>query len=1073
MNIHESQQTLSLSNSINLNLGQLQHIKIAQNPTPEIGDYEETFKIKQQPLELSSSNQKYLNQLEQLKIQAYNHQNGNQAIENNLQNSQKDKKIDYQDFKNNLELNQGSFNPSLIQKNLPFTPPIFQSDRETPYSNFLSSQQNHNSNSFIPQIQLIKNNQQGEQVDRFMSSSPLQEMQSFYLNHNNQNDIAFSNEQQQQQTLEERYNNFQEFKNQQIQQRYQLENIPQQQNNFVSNLTQSNQTQNFDINNENKQDILFSNMKNQQLQKQNLQQMQTFNTQQNSEQFSEKKDYGNILQSLEREDIFQQKIERLKNQKQKNVQNEQQNNLPYNNQEIYDTGIGAKEFDEIEMLVQRENFENQMIELNDETENLYNEAIQFVNISKQKDQEMDKELIRQKKDLEEFRRKINEMKSTELTNGGSDGNENILLKKMDLQKLLFKIEDLKYQIHNQSRSQSPVKKLNSNTKYSQTRSYFQNTDEKIKKKVQISSSQSSVLFNFMNGKSYLSPKNYLEVTERIIGKQSVQHSQNLTPPRYGIKPSKIGSASNSKSQHNNNHSVSSTQSHNFNKNFPIKSDKKDYSLDRNSNRIISNFNNQLRLSQLNDTQQNQFVNQNTQSPNTQFNFENTPKKISEQQIPQQTFQNIEPQNNQSFNEQQVNNQLSTNKNNTNSFFKNSPMNRNSANQQFMQSPMSTQSLSTQQGRNVQTNGCYRFENLENNIFLVQSKTLNSPIISLIGKERLIVARPFKGTLQKTGSSRVITDGETYSFEKIYMVVSQITKNLKSEILVRNALDNHFKNIFIIGTKSSQKKQIQLEVLQLLQETFRTKILTIIQNNYSCRVKLRYNENVFESQQTVSKLPSSSPSFPQSQSQNQDKSYPIVDDITIEFNSLDTNIHDKIIILNEAVQRIVELIADNKKTKIPQNKQLQQSQAFSNLLRSKVRTIKLSLIVFSHSGIECKQSYRVSTTNHIIDPDRRTPFQIFKDSFHVNSSQQYINQQPPTFRSFIANSYAQSQQFQQQNNNSLSNTLGFKENKILNDENLVIFSCAPILKYFEQARVLFKSANAFEKQCRKLNKQQKQ
>ncbi|EAS01784.1 hypothetical protein TTHERM_00564300 (macronuclear) [Tetrahymena thermophila SB210] len=1061
MNINESQQTLPLSNSINLNLGQLNHIKIVQNPTPEIGDYEETFKQNKQLLELSSSNQKYLNQLEQLKIQAYNEQNGIQDRENNLQSSQKDKKIDYQDFKNNLELNQGSFNPSLIQKNLPCTPPIFQSDRETPYSNFLSSQQNHNSNSFIPQIQLIKN-QQGEQEDRFMSSSPLQEMQSFYLNHNNQNDIAFSSQQQQQLTFEERYNNFQEFKNQQTQQQNQLENLPQQQNNFVSNLAQSNQTQNFDTNNDNKQDILFNTAKNQKLQQQNLQQQAIFNNQQNNQQYYQENDYGNILQSLEREEIFQQKIESLKNQKQKNMQNEQQNNLAYKDQEIYDTGIGAKEFDEIEMLVQRENFENQMIELNDETENLYNEAIQFVNVSKQKDQEMDKELIRQKKDLEEFRRKINEMKSTELTNGNSDGNENILLKKIDLQKLLFKIEDLKYQIHSQSRSQSPVKKLAGNTKYSQTRSYFQNTDEKIKKKVQMNTSQSQVLLNFMNGKSYLSPKNYLEVTERIIGKKSVENSQNLTPPRYGLKASKIGSASNSKSYHNNNNSIQSQQSNSFNKNFPIKSDKKDYSLDRTSNRIISNFNNQLRQSQLNDTIQN----------NTQFKFENTPKKNSGQQILQQTFQYTEPQNNQSFNELQSN-QLSNNKNNTNNFLKNSPMNRNSINLQFIQSPMSTQSLSTQQGRNSQANGCNRFENLENNIFLVQSKTLNSPIISLIGKDRLIVARPFKGTLQKTGSNRVITDGETYTFEKMYMVVSQITKNLKSEILVRNALDNHFKNIFIIGTKSSQKKQIQLEVLQLLQETFRTKILTIIQNNYSCRVKLRYNENVFESQTSVSKLPTSSPSFPQSQSQNQDKSYPIVDDIAIEFNSLDTNINDKIIILNEAVQRIAQLIIDNNKTKIPQNKQLQQSQALQNLLRSKVRTIKLSLIVFSHSGIECKQSYRVSTTNHIIDPDRRTPFQIFKESFHVYSSQQYSNQQPPTFRSFVANSNAQSQQFLQQNNNNLSNTLGFKENKILNDENLVIFSCAPILKYFEQARALFKSANVFEKQCRKLNKQQKQ
>ncbi|KAL4437909.1 hypothetical protein ABPG74_001080 [Tetrahymena malaccensis] len=1070
MNINESQQTLPLSNSINLNLGQLQHIRIIQNPTPEIGDYGEAFQIKKQSLELSSSNQKYLNQLEQLKIQAQNDQNNIQDTENNLKSSQKDKKIDYQDFKNNLELNQGSFNPSLIQKNAPFTPPIFQSDRETPYSNFLSSQQNHNSNCFIPQIQLIKNNQQGEQEDRFMSSSPLQEIQSFYLNHNNQNDIAFPNQQQQQQTFEERYNNFQEFKNQQqLQQQNELESLPQKQNNFVSNLSQSNQTQNFDTLNENKQDILYSNSKNEQIQQNNLQQMEIFNNQKNNEQFIEKKDYGNILQSLEREEIFQQKIESLKNQKL--IQNEQQNSLPYSNQEIYDTGIGAKEFDEIEMLVQRENFENQLIELNDETENLYNEAIQFVNISKQKDYEMDKELIRQKKDLEEFRRKINEMKSTELTNGNTDGHENILMKKMDLQKLLFKIEDLKYQIHTQSRSQSPVKKQGSNTKQSQTRSYFQNTDEKIKKKVQMNSSQSQVLLNFMNGKSYLSPKNYLEVTERIIGKQPAQNSQNLTPPRYGLKSTKIGSASNSKSQNCYNNSVSSTQSHNFNKNFPIKSDKKDYSLDRSSNRIISNFNNQLRLSQFNDTQQNSFADQNFQNNNSQFKFENTPNKNSDQHMLQQTFQNIEQQNSQSFNELQGN-QQQLNRHNTKSFFKGSPMNRNSINQQFMQSPISTQSLSTQQGRNGQTNGSNRFENLENNIFLVQSKTLNSPIISLIGKERLIVARPFKGTLQKTGSNRVITDGETYSFEKIYMVVSQITKNLKSEILVRNALDNHFKNIFIIGTKSSQKKQIQLEILQLLQETFRTKILTIIQNNYSCRVKLRYNENVFESQTSVSKLPLSSPSFPQSQSQNQDKSYPIVDDITIEFNSLDINIQDKIIILNEAAQRIAQLIADNTKTKIPQNKQLQQSQAFQNLLRSKVRTIKLSLIVYSHSGIECKQSYRVSTTNHIIDPDRRTPFQIFKDSFHVQSSQQYANHQPPTFRSFVTNSNAQSQQYQQQNNNNLSNTLGFKENKIVNDENLVIFSCAPILKYFEQARALFKSANIFEKQCRKLNKQQK-
>lgn len=56
------------------------------------------------------------------------------------------------------------------------------------------------------------------------------------------------------------------------------------------------------------------------------------------------------------------------------------------------------------------------------------------------------------------------MKSTELNSGSSVVNEEIVLKKTDLQKLLFKIEDLKLNAQYNSKSQSP-KKNNYNGKF--------------------------------------------------------------------------------------------------------------------------------------------------------------------------------------------------------------------------------------------------------------------------------------------------------------------------------------------------------------------------------------------------------------------------------------------------------------------------------------------------------------------------------------------------------------------------------------------------------------------------------
>jgi hypothetical protein len=76
-------------------------------------------------------------------------------------------------------------------------------------------------------------------------------------------------------------------------------------------------------------------------------------------------------------------------------------------------------------------------------------------------------------------------------------------------------------------------------------------------------------------------------------------------------------------------------------------------------------------------------------------------------------------------------------------------------------------------------------------------------MSILNKDRLIIARQFRGSFQKAGCDKAITDGDIYRFENIYMCVNDIILNVKNDLLDNNnSFKNLAKNIYIVGTKSA-------------------------------------------------------------------------------------------------------------------------------------------------------------------------------------------------------------------------------------------------------------------------------